>query len=124
MQFLKNIAVLLVAAAVCVTSGSMFLDQQKPDDMIISASPEFLLKPICEKLGIQHLIASKVDVRTGKFSGENCRGKEKVRRLAAEYGSAYIDQFYSDSHSDLPLAQLADQAFLVKKGSVTKWEIR
>lgn len=101
-----------------------YLDQQKPDDMIISASPEFLLKPICEKLGIQHLIASKVDVRTGKFSGENCRGKEKVRRLAAEYGSAHIDQFYSDSHSDLPLAQLADQAFLVKKGSVTKWEIR
>ena len=30
-QFLKNIAVLLVTAAVCVTSGSMFLDQQKPD---------------------------------------------------------------------------------------------
>ena len=30
-QLLKNIAVLLVTAAVCVTSGSMFLDQHKPD---------------------------------------------------------------------------------------------
>ena len=97
-------------------------ETQKPDDIVISASPEFLLKPICKRLGIRHLIASKVDAQTGKFSGENCRGQEKVRRLAAEYHTTRIDHFYSDSHADLPLAQISAQAFLIVKGKVTKWD--
>ena len=95
--------------------------RQQPDDVVISASPEFLLAPICRKLGIGRLIASRVDVRTGKFSGENCRGAEKVRRLAEEYNVTHIDEFYTDSESDLPLAQIADRAFLVKKGVPTEW---
>lgn len=99
-----------------------YLDQQQPDDIIISASPEFLLKPICQRLGIHHLIASTVDAQSGKFSGENCRGAEKVQRLAAEYHVTRIDNFYSDSHSDLPLAQIADKAFLIVDGNVRKWE--
>jgi HAD superfamily phosphoserine phosphatase-like hydrolase len=101
-----------------------YLDQQQPDDIIISASPEFLLQSICTRLGIRHLIASRVDPRTGRFSGENCRGREKVQRLAEEYQVTHIGQFYSDSHSDLPLAQIADQAFLVNKGVVSAWEPR
>lgn len=98
-----------------------YLKQQKSDDIIISASPKFLLKPICKRLGITYLIASEVDPKTGLFTGENCSGQEKVRRLAAEYDVTYIDSFYSDSHSDLPLARIADKAFLVKKGVVSKW---
>ena len=97
-------------------------EQQKPDDIIISASPEFLLKPICQRLGIHHLIASKVDAQSGKFSGENCRGAEKVQRLAKEYNVTQIDNFYSDSHSDLPLAQIANNAFLIVNGNARKWE--
>ena len=97
--------------------------KQEGDDIIISASPEFLLKPICQKLGINHLIASRVDPKSGKFLGENCRGEEKVKRLAAEYNVIHIDKFYSDSKSDLPLAQIADQAFLVKDGTLTQWDI-
>ena len=99
-----------------------YLEQQKPDDLVISASPEFLLKPICQRLGIHHLIASKVDVQTGKFFGENCRGQEKVQRLESEYNVIYIDSFYSDSLSDLPLAEIADKAFLVNKGMVREWK--
>lgn len=99
-----------------------YLDQQKPDDIIISASPEFLLKPICRRLGIHHLIASKVDSETGKFVGENCRGQEKVQRLKSEYNTNHIDSFYSDSLSDLPLAEIADKAFLVDKGIVREWK--
>lgn len=98
-----------------------YLDQKKVDDIIISASPEFLLKPICQRLGIHHLIASTVDTQSGKFSGANCHGPEKVRRLEVEYGITHIDRFYSDSHSDLPLAQIADESFLVVNGNVRKW---
>ena len=98
-----------------------YLEQQQPDDIIISASPEFLLTPICQRLEIRHLIASKVDVQSGRFSGKNCHGKEKVHRLAEEYHITHIDKFYSDSLSDLPLAQIAEQAFLIKKGKIIEW---
>jgi HAD superfamily phosphoserine phosphatase-like hydrolase len=99
-----------------------YLDQQQPDDIIISASPKFLLQPICNRLGIHHLIASKVDPETGMFAGENCRGQEKVRRLESEYNVNHIDSFYSDSLSDRPLAGIADKAFLVDKGIVREWK--
>lgn len=99
-----------------------YLKQQKQDDIIISASPRFLLQPICNRLGISHLIASEVDLKSGMFTGENCRGQEKVRRLEAEYNVTHIDSFYSDSHSDLPLANIADKAFFVTKGKLSDWD--
>ena len=55
-----------------------YLKQQKYDDVIISASPEFLLEPICEILGIHYLMASRVDKNSGIYDGINCHGKEKV----------------------------------------------
>lgn len=100
-----------------------YLSQQKADDIVISASPEFLLAPICRRLGITRLIASRVDSKTGQFTGENCRGEEKVRRLKQEWDIDCIDDFYSDSLSDLPLARIADRAFLIQKGKVTNWNI-
>ncbi len=90
-----------------------YLEQKKDDDIIISASPEFLLKPICERLKIKNLTASRVDVHTGKYSGINCHGKEKVRLFYELYGGE-IDEFYSDSHSDDPLAEISKKAFIVK----------
>ena len=99
-----------------------YLDQQRPDDIIISASPEVLLRPICNRLGIHYLIASKVDPKNGRFDGENCSGQEKVKRLRAKYNVNRIDRFYSDSISDLPLAEIADKAFLVDKGRIGEWK--
>lgn len=98
-----------------------YLEQQESEDIIISASPEFLLRPICQRLGVDHLIASKVEPDSGKFIDGNCRGKEKVRRLQVEYNINHIDEFYSDSKSDLPLAKIADTAFLVKRGTIKSW---
>lgn len=90
-----------------------YLDIRRDDDIIISASPEFLLRPICARLGVR-LIASRVDPATGKYDGENCWGPEKVTRLNEIYPDCHIDEFYSDSYSDSPLAELADRAYLVK----------
>ena len=42
-----------------------YLEQKKDDDVIISASPEFLLKPVCKRLKIKNLMASKVDMHSG-----------------------------------------------------------
>ena len=61
--------------------GMWYLSKQKPNDVIISASPEFLLKPICEQLGIRILIASKVSPKTGEFTGKNCYGGGKGKAI-------------------------------------------
>ena len=98
-----------------------YIDRQKEDDLIISASPEFLLKPICERLGIKNLIASRVDKQTGLYTGENCWGEEKVKRLYAEFPDALCNEFYSDSLSDEPLAALAEDAKIIRGTELIKW---
>ncbi len=95
--------------------------QQQDSDIVISASPEFLLAPICARLGIRHLIASRVDSRTGRYTGKNCWGEEKVIRLRDELGITHCDKFFSDSYSDTPLSQIANEAFQVKKGEICPW---
>ena len=48
-----------------------YLEQKKDDDIIISASPDFLLKEIINRLGINYLIATIVDEKKGKFLSKN-----------------------------------------------------
>ena len=100
--------------------SAWYLKQMRADDLIISASPEFLISELCARLEVRY-IASKVDPLTGKLGSPNCAGVEKVNRLIAEYPDAEIEQFYSDSESDAPLAHLAAQAYLVKGGSIMNW---
>lgn len=90
-------------------------------DLVISASPEFLLRPVCRRLGILEPIASRVDAHTGIYTGLNCWGEEKVRRFRARMGDQRVQKFYSDSRSDAPMAALAEQSFLIKDGKVLPW---
>ncbi|MCF0124260.1 MAG: haloacid dehalogenase-like hydrolase [Clostridia bacterium] len=99
-----------------------YLLQKKPDDLIISASPEFLLKEICNRIEIKNLIASVVDSKNGHFLGENCHDIEKVIRYNMEFCGKQIDAFYSDSKSDEPIAKMATKAFLVKGDVINIWE--
>ena len=97
-----------------------YLNQKQEDDVIISASPEFLLEPICKTLGVA-LIASLNDARDGTFTGLNCYGEEKVHRFRKLYPLGIIEAFYSDSQSDRPMADIAQSAFIVKNGVIEKW---
>ena len=97
-----------------------YLEQKRSDDIIISASPEFLLKPVCEKLGVR-LIATRMDKKTGKMDGLNCHDREKVRRFYEEYPNAHTENFYSDSFADTPMAEIADRAYMVKKEKIIDW---
>lgn len=97
--------------------------QKGESDIIISASPEFLLEPICHRLGIKRLIASKVDKHTGIYTGENCYGQEKVRRLKETYAIEDCDEFYSDSLSDTPLSKIAEKSFIVRRNSLIPWDL-
>ena len=98
-----------------------YIKQKREDDVIISASPEFLLKPVAEKLSFR-LMASRVCAESGKTEGENCWGEEKVKRFYEVFENGHIEKFYSDSLSDTPLALLADEAYIVKENDIISWE--
>lgn len=97
-----------------------YLNKKKNTDIIISASPEFLLKPITDKLKV-NLIATIVDEKTGNLISKNCHGKEKVKRLK-KFTKKEINEFYSDSLSDLPLKEISKKAYLVKKDKLINWD--
>lgn len=91
-----------------------------PGDLVISASPKFLLQGICDEMGLS-LIASPVNIRTGRTEGPNCSGAEKVRRFREAYPDVSVDRFYSDSRNDDPMASLAQEAFMVHGGQLEPW---
>ena len=97
-----------------------YLAQLCPDDIIVSCSPEFLLRPLCEQLGVR-VVATRVDTERGCLEGFSCYGAEKVRRLHEAFGALEIGEFYSDSLSDAPLAAMARRAWLVKGDERTPW---
>ena len=95
--------------------------EQKADDIIISASPDFLLRPMCNSLGVT-LIASIVGNKNGKYDGENCEGEEKVRRFREEIPDCQINRFYSDSLKDTPLSLLAQESYIVSGENCIPWD--
>ncbi|MGB4613660.1 MAG: haloacid dehalogenase-like hydrolase, partial [Erysipelotrichaceae bacterium] len=100
-----------------------YLNQQKEDDLVISASPYFLVKAFLDKIDVKHLIASNVDKNTGKYTGLNCYGEEKVKRYREVYNNKEIEEFYSDSLSDTPMAKISKNAFFVTRGKITNWKL-
>ncbi len=98
-----------------------YLEQKQPDDVIISASPAFLLEIPCKKLGIPAPIASLVDMHTGAYTGENCYGEEKPPRFAALHPVAEIEAFFSDSLSDTPMAKLTGKSYIVRGNERIPW---
>lgn len=99
-----------------------YAGMHREDDLVITASPEFLIRPICDRLGIRNLIASQVDMHTGRTLGPNCRDWEKVVRYRAVYGNTPIENFYSDSYADSPLARMAAKAYMVVDGEIVDWD--
>lgn len=101
--------------------GEWYRKIHRDDDLIISASPEFLLRPAAERLGFE-LIATPMNPFSGQIMGLNCKGEEKVRRFRERYPDGRIDEFFSDSYSDAPLARLAKRAYIIKNGkTITNW---
>lgn len=96
-----------------------YLAQKDPSDVIISASPDFLLAPICQTLGVR-LLASRVNPVTGDYIGVNCDGQEKVRRFR-DFLPPTPYHFYSDARIDSPMANLAEKAFLVSGNTLSPW---
>ena len=106
-----------------------YLNQIQDTDIIISASPEFILKPIITRLGIKekNLLSSIVDKKTGKYTGKNCYGEEKIHRLKEYFKTnnipedTIIEKAYTDSLSDKPLLTIAKKGYLVKGNKLIEY---
>ena len=115
------------------TFGSTILDGMLRDDtvarldwhhrqghlvVIVSASYEHYVHIVGEQLGVDGVLATRLDVAdgpcTGRLDGNNCRGPEKVRRLDAWLADRGIrrDELtlwaYGDSSGDRELLAWAD----------------
>ena len=97
--------------------SSWYIEQKKEDDLIISASPDCLIEPIANRLGVKFM-ATEYDREFGVFTNNLMYAKEKARYIF-DHGFPVIDNFYSDSLSDTPLALCAEKAYLVKDKAST-----
>ena len=83
---------------------------------IVTSTNAFITAPIAREFGVDHLLATELEVREGKFTGKPsgtiCFRQGKVTRLAEWLGergrtlaSFSVSWFYSDSQNDLPLLE-------------------
>lgn len=88
--------------------------------VVISASPDFLLEEIAERLNFDYLICTRHNRKSGIIIGENCRDEEKVRRFNEKFKNAEVIDVYSDSlKHDRPIFSLAKgQCYNVIKGKL------
>lgn len=94
-----------------------YLRQKRPDDLIISASPDCIIGPIAKRLGV-NFIATEFDREYGVFLNNMMYAKEKAKYII-DRGFPMIENFYSDSLADTPLALCAEKAHLVTKKATT-----
>ena len=81
--------------------------------VIITATNRFVTEPIAARFGVDHLLATEVEMRAGRYTGRAagtpCFRHGKVERLEQWLATANEDLagswFYSDSHNDLPLLE-------------------
>ncbi len=100
-----------------------FLEKEKRNYVVISASPDFLLNEISERLSFNHLISTRHN-KNGVIIGENCRDEEKVLRFKKEFPDAKVIDVFSDSfHHDKPIFSLATgQCYHISNGKLEPFD--
>lgn len=88
--------------------------------ILLSASPDLYVRAIARRLGIEHVICTRVAVGDGlcdgRIVGPNCKGEAKVEMLKEALGierppsGSYA---YGDSQSDLPILEWVEHGYLV-----------
>jgi phosphatidylglycerophosphatase C len=84
--------------------------------VIVSASADNWIQPWSKQFEAS-LICTKLETKdgklTGRIEGDNCRGKEKVRRIQLNYNLSEYDEVlaYGDTKGDKPMLGLATIQF-------------
>jgi len=111
-------------------AGELLADHRRRGHqlLIITATNEFITRPIAELLGVSELIACEGEIVNGRYTGEP-RGipsyhAGKVTRLQQWLQERDTDLvgafFYSDSHNDLPLLELVDNPVAVDPDDILR----
>lgn len=95
------------------------LEKVKENDVIITASPSFLIERIQNILPTKNILATKLDLDKGKIIYLNFQSN-KVEHFKKIYPHATIEEFYTDSMNDLAMMNISKNVYLVKKGVSTK----
>jgi HAD superfamily hydrolase (TIGR01490 family) len=108
---------------------------------IVTSTNAFIAAPIAREFGVDHLLATELEVKDGRFTGKPSGTPSfregKVTRLAqwlADQGrtlaSFSASWFYSDSHNDLPLLErmthpvaVDPDEILRREASARGWQI-
>lgn len=99
--------------------------QQGHQLLIITATNDFVTKPIASRLGIDELLGCTAEIIDGVYSGQitgtPCFQEGKVARLNhwLESNPFSIEEsfFYSDSHNDIPLLEAVGEPIAVDPDS-------
>ena len=86
----------------------------KKDDVIITASLDFLLRPIMKELPTKNIICTEVDIENKKVDCV-CYKENKVKKYREKYKDRPIDELYTDSYADKPLMQISKKVYLIDK---------
>jgi phosphatidylglycerophosphatase C len=90
--------------------------------VLVSASLTAYLEPFAEHLGLDEVVATRLEVGpdgtlTGRLAGPNVRGAEKATRLRRLLGEDPTEIWaYGDSAGDREMLQMADHPTLVGRG--------
>jgi HAD superfamily hydrolase (TIGR01490 family) len=96
--------------------------------LIATSTNHFVTAPIAVEFGIEHLLATELEERNGRFTGRPtgipCFREGKVTRLKQwleAHGETLADSWcYSDSHNDIPLLDLVDHPVAVNPDDVLR----
>lgn len=119
-RFARRFAQQVIDTDIPAAARERLEDHKASGDTLVlcSASFDFYVEAIGELLGVDAVICTRAvwanDRLRAEIDGENCYGKEKVRRLDAFVAeritrSDSIITAYTDHHSDLPLLEWADR---------------
>lgn len=106
--------------------------------IIISSSPEEIVRPLAEYLGADDAIGSRAEIDAhGRYTGEldfyayGPAKAEAIHQMAKEQGIDLEGSYaYSDSHTDIPMLEAVGHAFavnpdkdLIRSARAHKWPI-
>lgn len=93
---------------------AFYLRRHRDDDVIVSASPRFLLEGIARELGVRSLICSELDVRTGALQFA-CFRDRKAEAFRRQFPDAVVQRYYTDTAGhDAQMIALAEHAYLIR----------
>lgn len=95
--------------------------------VLVTACPELVARPLAQRLSLD-LIGTRLEARegrlTGRITGDNCRGGEKVARLKAAYGEDLrLAAAYGDSTGDREMLAAADTSYMRPFRDGPRWPL-